>query len=179
MLQESQRHHNRQSRIVAQGSQDINTLFGAQRPKWTGFGVAVRSNNSNVVYMCWHDVNGATPRLHVRHSMNRGVDWSSDLITVDNVILGDIAVNGFGTAGLLYQQLVSSRWETHLRTISGAASWDDLMLARTVLPSNGNSNVLGDYFRLLNIGPRFYGIFPAINTPGPGNFLPYGESQVR
>lgn len=170
---------NRQARMVAQGSQEGDILFGTQRPTWTGFGVAVHPNNSNVVYMCWHDINCATPKTHIRRSVNRGIDWSNGLIVMDNVILSDIAVNGARTAGLLYQQPVGSLWEAHFHTTSDETSWDDLVLARAAIPSSGIRNTPGDFFRLSSIGPHFYGIFPAIDTPGEGDFLSNQEGQVR
>lgn len=171
---------NKSGRIVASGVVGESSDIGTERPTFTGSDVNVDPNNSNVVYMCWHDDVGAakTQTIHVRRSLNRGVDWSGDLITVSNAVLAEMAINSAGTVGLLYQQFVNSLWETHFQTTTDGSNWDDLLLARTAQPPDTGDPTLGDFFRLLAVGPHFYGIFPSVNTPGTANFLPNGEGTV-
>ena len=160
-------------RLVANVTIDESTALGGQRPD-NGFDVQVDPNNSDVVYLCWIDNGGTGFRLHVRRSLNRGRDWSGDLLTMDNAALATMAINSQGTVALAYLQLVSSQWETHFRTTSDGSTWDDLLLARTA--TNG---FIGDYMRMVAVGPHFYGVFPAVNTPTAANFFPNGGGTLR
>jgi hypothetical protein len=160
-------------RIVANVTIDESTALGGQRPD-NGFDVQVDPNNSDIVYISWIDNGGTGFRLHVRRSLDRGKNWSSDLITVDNAALATMAVNGQGTVALTYLQLVSSQWETHFRTTIDGSTWDDLLLSRTA-----TSGFIGDYMRMVAVGPHFYGVFPAVNTPNPANFFPNGGGTFR
>jgi hypothetical protein len=137
--------------------------------------IAVDPNNSNVVYIVWCDNSGSNYTLRVRRSINRGANWSPDLIAVNNAALACLAINGRGTIGLLYQQLVGGRMETHFRTSSDGASWDDMLLART----STTSGFLGDYARLVGVANDFYGVFPAMNAPDPANFFPSRGGTLR
>jgi hypothetical protein len=134
------------------------------------FNIAVDPNNSNIIYIVWCDNNGPNYTLRVRRSINRGVDWSGDLITVDNATLACLAINNSGSVGLFYLQLISSKWEAHFRTAKDGNSWDDTLLART----STVGFFIGDYTRLVAVGNNFYGVFPAMNTPDPSNFFPNG-----
>jgi hypothetical protein len=137
--------------------------------------IAVDPTNSNTVYIVWCDNAGPNYTLRVRRSLNRGRDWSGDLITADNAALATMIINSRGTVGLMYQQLSAGRMETHFRTTSDGTTWDDTLLARTdVSPS-----FTGDYARLFSVGPHFYGVFPAMNTPDPANFFPNGGGTFR
>ncbi len=164
---------NKAGRLVANVTIDESTQLGGQRPD-NGFDLLVDPNDSDIVYLCWIDNGGSGFRLHVRRSLNRGVDWSGDLITVDNAALATMAINSQGTVALTYLQLVSSQWEAHFRTTTDGTTWDDLLLARTA-----TSGFIGDYMRMVAIGPHFYGVFPAVNTPAAGNFFPNGGGTVR
>jgi hypothetical protein len=95
---------NQSGRLVVNSNVDENTVFGNQRTKFTGSDVAVDPNNSDAVYMCWHDIDNTTsiPRLHLRRSLNRGVDWSGDLIAIDNGILAALTINSTGAVGFFY-----------------------------------------------------------------------------
>src|SRR5262249_21342345 len=75
---------------------------------------------------------------------------------------------------LTYLQLVSGQWETHFRTTTDGSNWDDLLLARTA-----TNSFIGDYMRMVAVGPHFYGVFPAVNTPTAGNFFPNGGRTGR
>jgi hypothetical protein len=171
---------NKSGRIVTTGNVAEFADIGKERPTFTGSDTNVDPNNSDIVYMCWHDDVGPTKTqtLHVRRSLNRGVDWSGDLIAVSNVVLAEMAINNAGTVGLVYQQLVNNLWETHFRTTKDGSNWDDIVLARTALPTNTGDPALGDFLRLLAVGPHFYGVFPSMNTPGAANFLPNGGGTV-
>jgi len=99
--------------------------------------------------------------LRFRRSLNRGVNWSGDLITVDNATLACLAINNGGTVGLFYLQLVSGKWEAHFRTTANGTAWDDMLLARTALTPASQAQfqpVLGDYTRIVAVGPHFYGV---------------------
>ena len=160
-------------RIVASVTIDESTALGGQRPD-NGFDVQVDPNNSDVVYISWIDNGGTGFRLHVRRSLDRGQNWSGDLITVDNAALATMAINSQSTVALTYLQLVSGQWETHFRTTADGSTWDDLLLARTA--TNG---FIGDYMRMVAAGPHFYGVFPAVNTPTSSNFFPNGGGTLR
>jgi hypothetical protein len=137
--------------------------------------IAVDPTNSDVVYIVWCDNAGPAYTLRVRRSVNRGLDWSGDLLTVSNATLATMAINSRGRVGLLYQQLVAGRMETHFRTTVDGTSWDDTLLARTA-PTTAFA---GDYARLVAVGLDFYGVFPAMNSPDPANFFPNGGGTLR
>jgi hypothetical protein len=137
--------------------------------------IAVDPTNSDVVYVVWCDNAGPSYTLRVQRSINGGVDWSGDLLSVDSAALACLAINARGTVGLLYQQLVGGRMETHFRTTNDGATWDDVVLSRT----DTSSHFTGDYARLIPSGIDFYGVFPAMNSPDPANFFPNGGGTVR
>jgi hypothetical protein len=95
-----------------------------------------------------------------------------------------LAVNSAGKVGLLYQQLTgsgdSTRWVTHFRTTTDGQNWDDLVLANTPanVPVKTFDPYLGDYADLVAVGPDFYGVFCANNTPDLANF-PNGVTYQR
>jgi hypothetical protein len=160
-------------RLVANVAIDESTALGGQRPD-NGFDVEVDPNDSDIVYLCWIDNGGTGFRLHVRRSLNRGKDWSADLITVDNAAIATMAINSQSTVALTYLELVSGQWQTHFRTTTDGSTWDDLLLASTA--TNG---FIGDYMRMVTVGPHFYGVFPAVNTPTAANFFPNGGGTLR
>jgi hypothetical protein len=137
--------------------------------------IAVDPSNSDVVYIVWCDNAGPNYTLRVRRSLNRGVDWSGDLLVVDTAALATMRINGAGTVGLFYQQLVGGLMETHFRTTGDGVNWDDTLLARTAT----TTSFAGDYARLVCVGADFYGVFPAMNTPDPANFFPNGGGTFR
>ena len=139
------------------------------------YNIAVDPGNSDIVYLVWCDDADPSYTLRVRRSMNRGIDWSADLLVVANAALATMTINSRGTVGLLYQQLVGGQMETHFRTTRDGANWDDTLLTRTA-PS---LSFTGDYGRLVAIGLDFFGVFPAMNAPDPANFLPNGGGTFR
>ena len=52
-------------------------------------------------------------------------------LTAENAALATMTINRRGMVGLLYQQLVGGRMETHFRTTIDGTNWDDTILART------------------------------------------------
>lgn len=155
-------------RIVA--TVPINPFVGPPGQRGdNGFDIQVDPHNSDIVYLSWIDNSAPDPTLHVRRSPNRGMSWSSDLITVDNTSIATMAINSHGTVALSYLQFVVGKWEMHFRTSNDGIHWDDTLLART--PTNG---FLGDYMRMVAVERNFYGVFPAVNTPDPANFFPNG-----
>ena len=137
--------------------------------------VAVDPSDSDVVYIVWCDNAGPAYTLRVRRSLNRGADWSGDLVTADNAALATLTINSQGTVGLFYQQLVAGQMETHFRSTTDGTTWDDTLLARTAT----SPGFTGDYARMVAVGPHFYGVFPAMNTPDPANFFPNGGGTFR
>jgi len=144
--------------------------------------ICVDPNNSDEVYISWTDRPGSSgTSLHVRRSDDRGVTWSSDILTITNGLNPAVAVNTSGIVGILYQQLDGNRWETHFqRSANDGATWDDKTLADT--PDNNPPPAfqpyLGDYCDLMCVGRNFYGVFSASNIPDNNNF-PLGVTYQR
>ena len=94
--------------------------------------IAVDPSNAATVYIGWTDRTGTSGTvLHVRRSIDSGVNWSGDLLTVTNGLNPALAINSSGTVGVLYQQLVTGRWETHFRRSSNGTTWSDVILSNT------------------------------------------------
>jgi len=148
--------------------------------------IAVDPSNSSTVYVGWADRvgNGDIYTLHVRRSADRGVTWSnSDLphTTIKDATNIALSVANNGVAGLLYQQLVSGRWVTHLvQSHDAFATIQDSILANVSAnaPAEQFLPYLGDYDYLLSVGNEFRGVFCANNTPDLGNF-PQGVTYQR
>jgi hypothetical protein len=153
---------------------NIDTVLGGIRLN-NDLNVAVDPTDSDVVYIVWCDNAGPSYTLRVRHSLNRGADWSDDLLTVDTASLACLAINARGTVALLYQQLAGGLMETHFRTTGDGANWSDVILART----GSGAEFTGDYARIVASGIDFYGVFPALNSPEPANFFPNGGGTMR
>jgi len=148
--------------------------------------IAVDPNNSSIAYVGWADrgSKGDIYTLHVRRSTDRGVTWSkTDLprTTIHNATNIALAIANNGVVGLLYQQLSSGRWITHLvQSHDAFATAQDLVLA--TVPANEPAEqflpYLGDYDYLLSVGNEFRGVFCANNTPDFANF-PQGVTYQR
>ena len=140
--------------------------------------IAVDPNNSNNVFLAWGARGpGSFLTIHVRRSTNRGVSWSNDLLAVPNATNAALAITTAGVVGLLYQQVIGAgaaqRWVTHLqRSGNGGVTWTDLVLSTVpaTTPVKTFDPYIGDYDHLVAVGPRFYGIFSANNTPNMANF---------
>ncbi len=57
--------------------------------------IAVDPRDSNNVYLAWADNAGPNYTLRVRRSLNRGMDWSSDLLTVENATMAGLAITAW------------------------------------------------------------------------------------
>jgi hypothetical protein len=160
-----------------------NAFLGQQR-LGGDLSIAVDPNDSSTVYLAWADQRTASYTLHIWQSTDRGVTWSSDLLTIPNGKNPALAINGDSEVGLLYQQVTGTgatqRWETHVRRSMDGRNWNDLLLATTpaATPQLVFHPYLGDYVYLMAVGPSFYGIFSANNTPDLANF-PNGVSYQR
>jgi hypothetical protein len=169
-------------RLVATGVVINDGGFLGQERLNNDLAIAVDPTNSDIVYVAWADNAGPNYTLRVRRSINRGVDWSGDLLTADNATMTSMAINGLGQVGLMYQQVNAGNWETHFRrtTDGTGTTWDDTTLS--VTPDNAPAKqfdpYLGDWARLVAVGPQFYGAFCANNTPNTANF-PSGVTFQR
>jgi hypothetical protein len=149
--------------------------------------IAVDPNNSKIVYLAWGDRQpGSFLTIHVRRSTDRGVTWSGpgDLLTIPNATNAALAINSAGVIGLLYQQVTGTgagqRWATHLQRSPNGVVWTDLVLANVpaTTPVKTFDPYIGDYDHLVAVGPRFFGIFSANNSPNMANF-PNGVTYQR
>lgn len=156
----------------------FDSLGGTQRIG-SQLSTAVDPNDSQTVYVAWADgANAASYTIHVRRSGDGGATWTGDLRAVTAATNPALAINSHGAIGFLYQSLVgpvgAERWETHLERSSDgfATPPDDLVLAD--VPNDptlvSGAGELGDYVHLLAVGPTFYGVFCAKNTPDRSNF---------
>lgn len=155
--------------------------MGQQRLGASNVSIAVDPRDSDRVYVAWGDSGGAgSETIHVRRSVNRGVDWSAaDLLTVTNAMNPQIAISDVGTVGVLYQQVVTGRWETHLvRTNDADATTFDtpgVLLANqsatTPVSTIPSGVYVGDYASLVSAGHNFIGMFSTSNFPDKANFL--------
>jgi hypothetical protein len=155
----------------ARGSLGQNRLGGSN------VSIAVDPTSSDRVYVAWGDGNGSgSEAIHLRRSVNRGVDWSADLVTAGNALNPEVAIDSTGVVGLLYQQLNSGNWETILvRSHDLDASTFDsgLLLASqdATKPAAMYSPYIGDYASLVSAGGVFFGMFSASNYPDKSRFM--------
>ncbi len=171
-------------RVVQNSHFNFDEFLGLERIGGA-VAIAVNPTNSDVAYVSWADTQNGVYTIHLRKSSDRGVTWSAnDLKVVTSATNPALAVNGKGTIGFLYQQLIgtgaSQRFVTHFQYSNDGKNWTDLILADT--PANTPQKVfdpyLGDYAHLLSVGSDFYGIFSANNEPDPTHF-PNGVNYQR
>jgi hypothetical protein len=156
--------------------------MGQNRLGASNVSIAVDPRDSDRVYVTYGDAGSGggsnTETIHVVRSTDRGKTWSGDLLTVANAMNPEIAINSLGTVGVLYQSVVSNRWQAHFdqTTDADATIFNDpgITLANTdaTTPSAVFSPYIGDYASLVSAGRNFYGIFAASNYPQSSNFLP-------
>lgn len=170
---------------VVQGSVFNFSDFLGQERTGGAVSIAVDPTNSSIVYVAWADIQNGVDTIHLRRSSNRGVAWSAnDLNLVASATNPALAVNGQGTIGFLYQQLIGTgaaqRFETHFQYSNDGQNWTDVVLASTPAnsPTKSFDPYLGDYCHLMSLGNDFYGIFSASNEPNQANF-PSGVSYQR
>ena len=155
-------------------------VMGQQRLGASNLSIAVDPRNSDRVYVAYGDSNGpSSETIHVLRSIDRGQNWSADLLTVTAAMNPEVAINSLGTVGVLYQRVVSGHWETHLTrtTDTDATVFDNpgVLLANTdaTKPTNtiASAVYVGDYASLVAAGKNFFGIFSASNYPDTSTFL--------
>jgi len=153
--------------------------------RWGGdLSIAVDPGNSSVVYLAYSTRVSGTYTLHIIRSLDRGVTWSGNLLSLSNAKNPAITINNRGKIGLLYQQITGSgstqRWETHFRDTTNGRFWSDTLLctALSQTPTRSFSPYIGDYLHMMAFGEDFYGIFSANNTPDLANF-PQGVTYLR
>jgi hypothetical protein len=165
-------------RFVTTGLSLPSGIMGQNRLGASNVSIAVDPANSNRVYVAWGDSNGASSEtIHVRRSINRGVDWSDDLMSVTNAMNPEIAIGEYGVVGVLYQAVVSGNWETRLAKSNDldASTFvtPGILLAKqsSTTPASTYWPYIGDYASLTAAGPVFVGMFSASNYPDKGNFM--------
>jgi hypothetical protein len=153
--------------------------------RWGGdISIAVDPGNSSIVYLVYATRVSGTYTLQVIRSLDRGVSWSGNLLSISNATNPAIAINNVGKIALIYQQITGSgstqRWETHYRDTLNGRFWTDTILctALSQTPVRTFSPYIGDYLHMMAYGQDFYGIFCANNTPDLGNF-PNGVTYLR
>lgn len=151
--------------------------MGQERLGASNISIAVDPADGNRVVLAWADSNlGETDayRLHVKLSVDGGLTWSRDLLTIEKAKNPALAVNDLGVLGFLYQEFNSSdrRWVTHFRRSENGESWSDVVLANVEADSPGciGFPYIGDYVDVQAVGSDFFGVFSANNDPIPGNF---------
>jgi hypothetical protein len=178
-------------RIVAQNRVfpfSMDPQLGQQRIG-SNLSLAVHPNNSRVVYIAWADLDPSTNAytIHLRKSIDRGQNWSKDLLTIPSATNPAIAVAHDGAVGFLYQQLAEAgkpqeRWETHFQKSEDATTgWIDLTLAAFPTdkePEAQYQPYLGDKIHLLSVADDFYGVFSAPNIPEQ-RYFPQGVRFQR
>lgn len=165
-------------RFVTPGLTLAFGAMGQNRLGASNVSIAVDPSTSNRVYVAWGDSNGANSEtIHVQQSIDRGVTWSGDLLTVTNAMNPEIAINSLGVVGVLYQQVKAGRWETRLvmTTDLGGTLFNTpgKLLANqdATTPFASYSPYIGDYASLAASGGNFVGMFSASNYPDKANFL--------
>jgi hypothetical protein len=153
--------------------------------RWGGdISTAVDPRNSSTVYVAFSTLVSSVYTLRLVRSLDRGVTWSGNLLSISNAKNPAVAVNSLGKIGMVCQQLSGSgttqRWETHFRDSVNGTTWNDTILctALSQSPARTFSPYIGDYLHMMAVGKDFYGVFCANNTPDPTNF-PEGVTYQR
>ena len=163
----------------------FNATMGQER-LGADLAIAVDPTSSKIVWLAWCDrVGGASGTdwtVHVRRSTDRGATWSADVRTITNAKNPALAISSTGTVGLAYQQFTASRWVTQLELTPNAWATPATRLVLHTAPAGTPARrflpYLGDYIRLLSVGPDLYGVFSGNNTPDTANF-PSGVTYQR
>ncbi len=152
--------------------------------------IAVDPTDATHVWLAWCDrvggVTGTDWTLHVRHSTDSGATWSGDVRAATNSKNPSLAVNDQGLVGLLFQQVVGAgaarRWNTRIELTDDAwatpATRHIIHAASATQPPRTFLPYLGDYIRMVCVGPEFFGAFCGSNLPDMANF-PHGVTYQR
>src|SRR4051794_5506496 len=153
--------------------------------RWGGdISIAVDPRNSSTVYLAFSTLVNSVYTLQLVRSLDRGVTWSGNLLSLANAKNPAVAINSLGKVGFVYQQLngtgATQRWEYHFRDSTNGTTWSDSILctALSQAPARTFSPYTGDYLHMMAIGKDFYGVFSASNTPDLANF-PQGVTFQR
>lgn len=164
-------------RVATGVNNPFSSISLGQQRIGSDIAIAVDPNDSATVYVCWGDLQAGTYTLYVRKSTDSGATWSGNLRSIANATNPALAVNSLGRLGFLYQQVTGStpnqRWQTTLDlTTNDFAAITSYILANTPAdtPALTFNPYLGDYLSMMTVGPAFYGIFTANNTPDNANF---------
>ncbi len=159
--------------------------MGQNRLGASNVSIAVDPWNSDHVYVAWADANAAgSETIHLRRSINRGVDWSDDLLTITSAMNPEVAINDLGVVGVLYQSVGAGKWETRftrstdLDATTFATPGTLLASQSAATPLVTFSPYIGDYASLVPDGRNFVGMFSASNYPDKANFatgIKYGR----
>lgn len=165
-------------RFVTPGLTLASGSMGQNRLGASNVSIAVDPANSDRVYVAWGDSNGFNSEtIHVRRSINRGKDWSDDLLTVPSAMNPEVAINDIGIVGVLFQGVTGGKWETRLSLSNNldATTFDTpgtlLASQDASTPSRTFSPYIGDYASLVAAGSSFVGMFSASNFPDKANFM--------
>jgi len=167
-------------------SLDFGTSFAGERHAGD-LAMAVDPQNSHLVYLSYASrTSAAQPiALHLVRSIDGGMTWSADLLTVQNAKNSSIAVNSQGHLAYLYQAVTgasgSRHWVTHLRRSNDGTVWSDDTLSDfpgegAGAPPHPLGPYIADYDRVISIGKNFFGTFSASNDPAT---LPAGTNFLR
>jgi hypothetical protein len=165
-------------RFVTTGLTLAAGVMGQNRLGASNVSIGVDPHNSDRVYVAWGDSNGPNSEtIHVRRSINRGKDWSADLLTVASAMNPEVAINDIGVVGVLYQSVAAGNWETRL-VLSDNLDATTFGTLGTLLASQNAATPLatywpyiGDYASLVTAGRAFVGMFSASNYPDKVNFM--------
>jgi hypothetical protein len=172
-------------RVATNRFMRFNAIMGQER-LGADLSIAVDPVDSSTVWIAWCDrvggLAGTDWTLHVVRSTDRGRTWSADVRTVTNAKNPSLAINSNRLLGLVYQQFTGTQWVTRLELTADAwatpAEVHVLHQAPSATPARVFLPYIGDYIRLLAVGPQFFGVFSGNNTPDMANF-PSGVTYQR